>query len=183
MATAGEMILAGDVARALWWYEHGGRGAAGWEYVERKLRELHPDSKTNSINAVIRITRETVAVGNRYRQGKGSYSPAPSTVPDARPLEWDSGNRGPPGGDQSRSFWRHEGVVEVVDEGRGGAVIQRYNVTINSQSILDRQTFEDELKRQGSDTFNRFLNYDRDRLTDDYNLQYRIRIEGVFRTF
>ena len=183
MPTAGQMLLAGDEARVLWWYQHAGQGAQAWAYAERKLRDLHPDAQTNSINAVIRVAHEMVLVGNYYRQGRPDYAPSIRLIPDARRLEdLPAPGPGPPGG-RRRSEFVHEGLIEITDPERGGIVTQTYNVTIRASDPLTRQELESQLRRQGQELFERFISYDRERLEGKYNLDMNIRIGGVYRSF
>ena len=174
---AGQMILAGDIQFAVRAYERAGRGARGWEVAVSQLRERHPDAHGNSINAVIERAQETVAVGNRYRQGRPSYSPLPNTVPDVRYLEYPYLTGSPPA-----EQFRHVGTITLTDPTRNNAIVQSFGVEIQAGEVWTREQFEAELHRQATAFLNKFVNYDRGKL-DEQQLGITYRIGGVFRGF
>lgn len=178
---AGALIYAGEIARVLYAFETAGRGPAGWAAAEAALRLRFPGAATNTIRAVIERAREVVQTGQNYRQGNPGY--VPSRVPDVRRLERDDPTIGlTPGGPGRPSQFYHEGIIEIIDPSKDDAVIQRFGVTIPSDGILSREDFERALRERGGPFFDRFVNYDPDRLPD-LGFDWRIRIGGVYQGF
>lgn len=178
---AGAMIYAGEIARILYAFETAGRGPEGWVAAEAALRLRFPGAATNSIDAVMERAREVWQTGQNYRQGNPSYTP--SRVPDVRRLEREDPTIGlTPGGPGRRGRFYHEGIIEIIDPSKDDAVIQRFGVTIPDDELLSREQFEQMLRDRGGPFFDRFINYDPERLPD-LGFDWRIRIGGVYQGF
>lgn len=177
---AGDMIQAGEIQRVLYSFEHAGRGSQGWAYAEQQLRLRHPNESANSIRAVLDRARDVWQTGQNYRQAGPNYVPGRATIPDVRPLvrASDRPPPAPPSG-QRRPVYYHEGVIEIRDPNRGGAVVARYSTTVASDSPLSRQQFEQALQRQAQGFIQNFVNYEQSRLSR-YQFAGQIRIEGVY---
>ena len=87
---AGDLIHGGAVSTAVRaWYDKG-RKPHGWAHARRVLRELFPEARANSIEAVVRIAREAVAVARLKERHGPEWAPPVRVIPDARRLLRDA---------------------------------------------------------------------------------------------
>ena len=91
---AGKLIREGSaVSRSIRaWFEAGGK-PHHWAHARKVLRDLFPEAKQNSIEAVIRIAQGCVAVSREMDRRGENWCPPAHRVPDARRLIRD-GHRG-----------------------------------------------------------------------------------------
>jgi hypothetical protein len=87
---AGALIRGGAVAEALKsWCRHG-CNAAAWQKVRQHLRDLYPEAKSNSIEAVIRIAQAGRLAGRELQRRAPDGCCPPGMIPDARRLIRDA---------------------------------------------------------------------------------------------
>lgn len=85
---AGHLIRSGAVATCLKCWHDNGRTGKAWSQVRRVLAELHPESRWNSREAVVRVAQGAAAVARE--QAKHPKDWVPPRVPDARRLIRDA---------------------------------------------------------------------------------------------
>ena len=176
MATAGEMIQAGDIEGVSHQYERGGRGSAGWEDARTYLEQRHPGSNPRSIDAVIDRAQQVVRIGNRYRQGNPDYAPPASDIPDVRPLERSGGGSG------RASKYIHVFIIRMRPQGDANAGPVYIRVRHESSTILSRAEFE-ALAEDAAQRFNDTFQAQSGPQTGQPRLTPEIRIEGIYRGF
>lgn len=183
MATAGDMILAGDLGRAIKAYRAAGSSAAGWRAAERTLRERHPESSQASIDAVVRHAQATVQTAGRYARAGPNYAIPAGDVPDVRYLQ----PRPPtaPGeapGAPRQSFFHHQAIVEIRDPALANRVVNRFVVEIRSEGILTKEEYERRAGEAAQSYVKTFVQYDTKHLPIR-RLDYSFSLEGVYRGF
>lgn len=87
---AGHLIRAGAIGTCIRTWHEGGSAPQCWRKVRRVLRELFPEARTNSLEAVIRVAQATAAVARAQRAGGPDFVPDRRTIPDARRLIRDA---------------------------------------------------------------------------------------------
>lgn len=179
----GNMVLAGDVGRAINAARKAGGGAAGWEAAREYLRVRHPDAPTVSINAVVERARQTSDVARRYRTAGPNYRVDKSLVPDLRRSisERLQSTQLPPDF-TGESKYVHHVRVTVRDASQGNAAISTFVETIKSDSILSKAELERAANRAADDYLDRFVRYKpsipaRSSLTASYSF------EGIYRGY
>lgn len=85
---AGHLIRAGAIATCLRTWHKCGRKGSAWARVRRELRELFPESRWNSIEAVVRAAQGAAAVGRRMEKEDPDWQPTGG--PDVRRLIRDA---------------------------------------------------------------------------------------------
>jgi hypothetical protein len=68
----------------------GGRVPACWARVRRILKELHPEARWNSIEAVVRHAQGAAAVARLQAKNGPDYVPPARVIPDVRRLIRDA---------------------------------------------------------------------------------------------
>ena len=183
MPTAGDMILAGDLGRAIKAYRASGSSAAGWRAAERVLRERHPDASQASIDAVVRHAQSTVQVAGRYARAGPQYAVPAGDVPDVRYLQpRPPGQPGQPPGAPRQSYFHHQAIVEIRDPNLGNRVINRFVVEIRSEGILNKEEYERRAGEAARSYVQTFVQYDQRHLPVR-RLDYSFSLEGVYRGF
>lgn len=183
MPSAGDMILAGDLGRAIKAYRAAGSSAAGWRAAERVLRERHPEASQASIDAVVRHAQSTVQTAGRYSRAGPNYAVPAGDVPDVRYLQpRPPTSPGQPPGATRQSYFHHQAIVEIRDPNLGGRVINRFVVEIRSEGILSKADWEQRAGEAAQSYVRTFVQYDTTHLPAR-RLDYSYSLEGVFRGF
>lgn len=87
---AGDLIHGGAVATALRAYYDAGGGRAGWARARAALKELFPETRWNSLEAVIALAQGCMRVARMKKKHGRLWVPPVRLIPDARRLLRDA---------------------------------------------------------------------------------------------
>jgi len=181
--TAGQIIQAGDLGRAIREWLRGGRGAAGWSAARNFLERQHPTASANSITAVIGHAQDVVQIGARYARAGPGYAVPAASVPDLRYLQPRPPTPpGEPPGPLRESGFHHEAIVQVRDLSAGGQIVQTFRFSFKADAPATEGDWSNMIAQASNQFIGTFVNYDPTRL-GQRQLSTDFYFGGIYRAF